>query len=197
MIKINQKYSIFVFVSKKLLIIISICLLLALLFPLMDFSKVKFQFHNSKSSNLISNQNFGSLVSNPKFYGIDKNNKYEIIAKKASEKIKGQIFLEKPFAKIAFNNDFELTIISDSGIWKQLTKILEINNDVNMIYNSDYQASTISVIFNLGQSLITGSNPIIISNNLGNLSAGGFKADIKDKKIYFSAPIVMTIKEYN
>ncbi|KKB96747.1 hypothetical protein SZ25_00181 [Candidatus Arcanobacter lacustris] len=192
----NRKYSRFVAISKKLSIVISVCLLLALMFPFFDFSKSQIKLDiKSSDAPTIDNR---SMVSHPKFYGIDENdNKYEIIAARALEEIQDKISLDHPIANILFKDNIELQINSNKGIWQQIEKVLEINQDVNIIYNKNYKAYTKSAIFDVENNLIIGADEINISGDLGKLKANGFRANTLDKKIYFTGPVAVIIKKQN
>jgi LPS export ABC transporter protein LptC len=190
----STKYSRFVYISKKLSIIISICLLLALIFPLLDFSKLKIKLDTSNSGASVRSNK--STVSHPKFYGIDENNnKYEIIANRAAEEIKDKILLDQPIANIIFNDNIELKITAKKGVWQQSDKVLAINDDVSIIYNKNYKANTKSAILDVGENLIIGPDKINIFSDLGKLNANGFRAKISEKKIYFTGPITAIIKK--
>jgi LPS export ABC transporter protein LptC len=192
----NRKYSKFVAISKKLSIVISVCLLLALMFPFLDFSKSQIKL-DIKSSDAPDRDN-RSMVSHPKFYGIDENdNKYEIIAARALEEIQDKISLDHPIANILFKDNIELQINSNKGIWQQKEKVLEINQDVNIIYNKNYKAYTKSAIFDVENNLIIGADEINISGDLGKLKANGFRTNTLDKKIYFTGPVAVIIKKQN
>jgi hypothetical protein len=190
--RLIKRYSKFVTTSKRLCVIAIFLLIIALVMvPMLNPKKKQFELILASKADCSSAaaEEEQSKMTNPKFFGVNLYNElYNLTAKSAIEQNKNHILLQQPIANISLKDDKMIELVSFSGIWQQLTKILSIDGHVDLKFNG-YRALTDSAVIDVGNSLITGTSEIEISGPLGHLTASGFKAHINNKTIFFTGPI--------
>ncbi|MBQ8784906.1 MAG: LPS export ABC transporter periplasmic protein LptC [Alphaproteobacteria bacterium] len=128
-------------------------------------------------------------MENTVLYVTDKANRVNsFTAENIDETAPGSqlVKFKNPVGKIPTSDTEWLDITAPTGFYNQKTKLISLNEDVNIKHNSGTVGKTSEMFYDSNKSLAYGSKPTIIEGDSGTINAQGFKYYTNKEHIIFT-----------
>ena len=137
-------------------------------------------------------------IENTVFYITDQNNKiHNFVASNIDETQPGSklIKLTKPEGIMPLDDDTWVNIKSPQGFFNQNTNLLELQQNVEILYSEDMYIATEQAFFDFNSSQGYGNKPISGDGFIGKINSEGFEFTTKDDILIFKGHSDILIKE--
>jgi hypothetical protein len=185
---------------KKL--IVRLIILLVVILSILPFINVsgnaKFNFQTDDKKGQISGELAYDkpVVINPRYNGVDNNNRpFKLSAESGFSEDKINVFLEKVVGELTMKDNTIINLKGEKAAYNINQKQLNLSDGVVITLSNGYVVETKSATVKTDENMATGSDPVTIKGEMGDLFAkGGFIINNSGDQVQFVGGVKMLIK---
>lgn len=135
-------------------------------------------------------------MSNARYLGTDREGQpFTITADSAAQNPDDpdRIALQRLAADITLNDGAWLALTADHGLYRQESRVLELDGAVSLYVDSGYELRTESARLDLAAKIASGDTPVEGQGPLGHLRAEGFRVTEGGERLRFLGPVRLTL----